>query len=98
MALEYGCVLDGQPEDHYLVIDENFAFVLRGPDEEVIGFNIDRLSALDPDLPELSEPPLFDVPTIGLEAAPAAAVIAAAQRVFPELSTVDVLLFEAALE
>src|SRR5262245_41738398 len=97
-AVEYGCVLDGPPENHYLEIDDAFAFILRGPGDEVIGFSVGELGALDLDLPELWEVPLFDVPTIGLEAAPAGAVITAAQHVFPDLSTADVLLFEAAVE
>lgn len=98
LALEFGCVVDGQPKDHYIELDRAFAFIRRGPGEEVIGFSVSSLSGFDPDHPALWEPPLFDVPAVGLDAVPAGAVVAAARRVFPQLSTGDVILFEAAID
>jgi tetratricopeptide (TPR) repeat protein len=98
VALEFGCVLDGQPEDHYIKLSDALSFIRRSPGGEVIGFSISGLSRLDTEHPVLWEPPLLDLPELGLDAAPPGAVLAAARRAFPDLSTADVILFEAAVE
>lgn len=98
IALEFGCVLDGQPEDHYIELSDALSFIRRSPREEVIGFSISGVSGLDTEQPVLWEPPLFDLPELGLDVAPPGAVLAAARRSFPGLSTGDVILFEAAVD
>ena len=97
VALAFGSVLDGQPEDHFIEIDQAFSFIRRGPEEEVIGFSLGGLSDFDPEHTALWEPPFFDVPMLGLDRVPAGAVVVAARRVFPGVSTGDVVLFQAAV-
>ena len=97
VALEVGSVLDGQPQDHFIEIDQAFSFIRRGPEEEVIGFSLGGLSDFDPEHAALWESPFFDAPVLGLDCVPAGAIVVAARRVFPGVSTGDVVLFQAAV-
>ena len=48
VALEFGRVLDGQPDDHFLPVDDNAAFVLDGSGGDVVGVWVDDLRDYDP--------------------------------------------------
>jgi len=51
VALEFGRVLDGQPDDHFLPVDNNVAFVLDGSGGDVVGVWVDDLRDYDPAAP-----------------------------------------------
>lgn len=99
IALEFGRVLDGQPEDRISPVSSSFAFVLDAPAGEVIGFAVGQLTAFDPeDHPVLwEEPLLFDAPLFGLRDVPAGAIVLAAKAHLLLESTTNRLLFDAAM-
>jgi hypothetical protein len=37
IAVEFGRVVDGQPEDHFRRVGEHFAYCLDGPDGDIVG-------------------------------------------------------------
>ncbi len=36
IAVEFGWVVDGQPDDHFRPVGENFAYCLDGPDGDIV--------------------------------------------------------------
>ena len=98
IAVEFGRVVDGQPEDHFQPVGEDFAYCLDGPGGEAIGFAVDDLSSFDAEAwPELWQTPHFDAPLFGLRNAPAGAVTLAAQARLAEEPTTNRLLFNLAI-
>ena len=94
IALEFGRVVDGQPDDHIRRVGEDFAYVLEGPRGEVVGFGLGGLTDFHVDaLPELWAEPPFDAPLLGLRDVPAAAIVLAAQARLSRESTMNRLLF-----
>ncbi len=99
IALEFSRVLDGQPDDHYLPVGEDFAFCLDEPGGEIVGFTIPELTSFDPEpLPELWSERHFDAPLFGLRDVPAGAVTLAAQARLMDESTTNRLIFDAAID
>ena len=98
IAVEFGRVVDNQPDDHFRPIGD-FAYCLDGPEGEVVGFGLGGLTKFDVEAsPELWEGPRFDVPLFGLRDVPAAAVVLAAQAKLANQSTTNRLFFALAIE
>jgi tetratricopeptide (TPR) repeat protein len=94
IALEFGRVVDGQPEDHLRRVGEDFAYVLDVPGGEVLGFGVGDLTSFDVEAePELWKGPHFDAPLFGLRDVPAAAVVLAAQARLRHESTTNRAIF-----
>ena len=97
IALEYGRVVDGQPDDHLIRIGDDFAYVLDGPDGRIVGFGVGDLTSFDVDaLPELWEGTLFDAPLFGLRDVPAAGIVLAAQARLRNEPTTNRMIFSLA--
>ena len=99
-ALRFGAAIDGQLPDETDMPAEDFYVYRRGRGGRVIGFGVDELYAFD--LPEPERPLLpgfhFDAPTLGLGAATAEQMIAAARPMLDGYSTPDVVFFDLAVE
>ena len=94
IAVEFGRVVDGQPEDHFRRVGEHFAYCLDGPDGDIVGFGVGDLTSFDVEtVPELWGRPHFDAPLFGLRDLPAAAVVLAAQAQLREEPTTNRMLF-----
>ena len=94
IAVEFGWVVDGQPDDHFRPVGENFAYCLDGPDGDIVGFGVGDLTSFDVEtVPELWGRPHFDAPLFGLRDLPAAAVVLAAQAQLREEPTTNRMLF-----
>ena len=98
VAVEFGRVVDGQPDDHLIEIGEDFAYVLDRPAGRIVGFGVNDLTSFDVDaLPELWEGAHFDAPLFGLRNVPAAAIVLAAQARLRNEPTTNRVLFSLAL-
>lgn len=101
IALEFGRVDEGQPEDHWVSVSEDFGFLCDAPQRRPVGFKILRFSQFDLDDPDVSaiwETPLFTAPTLGLARASAGEVATVARATFGPEPTVNREYFNEALE
>jgi tetratricopeptide (TPR) repeat protein len=100
VAVEFGAVIDGKPDDEMLCECAEFGYYLDEPGGTVIGFWVDDLSGFDPEGLEGSiwDGPQFAVPVLGLEGACAGEIVLAAKATFAGLTTVDNVFFEYAVE
>jgi tetratricopeptide (TPR) repeat protein len=99
LAVEFGSVIDGKPDDETIACGEAFGFFLDTPNGRLIGFWLDGLSDCDPNGlagPVWSEP-RFDAPVLGLRQSLAGEIILSAQAYIGGASTADNLLFHAAV-
>jgi hypothetical protein len=96
VAVEFGAVIDGKPEEETIDQGEGCGFFLDEPGGTVVGFWADKVSRLDPN--ELAGPiwegPRFDVPVLGLRQASAGEIILSAQATFAGVTTVDNVFFD----
>jgi hypothetical protein len=107
IALEYGRVDEGSPEDAWDVVGEPTAGgdgpavgFLRDAGRDV-GFKVVNASRLDVDAPAVRaiwRPPFFDVPMLGLTAATAGEIILAARALFGDRASISHDLFTRAAE
>ncbi|MFY9487478.1 MAG: hypothetical protein WAP35_02115 [Solirubrobacterales bacterium] len=101
IALEFGRVDEGQPEDHWIGVTDTFGYLCDSPQGSPIGFKILDFSALDLDDPALVGawgPPYFDAPTLGLTDCSAAEIAFTARTMLGSTPTVNRLYFNEALE
>ncbi len=97
IAVEFGRVVDGQPDDHLRHVGDDFAYVLDGTDGEIVGFGLGGLTAFDVDAhAELWQGPHFDAPLFGLRDVPAAVIVLAAQARLTRESTTNRVIFRLA--
>lgn len=83
IALEYGRVDDGAPEDSWTPESEHFAWF--SADGAVVGFvvlGLSRFDVDDPDVDAIWSEPRFDAPFLGLGGAPAGEIILAARAAY----------------
>jgi tetratricopeptide (TPR) repeat protein len=100
VALEFGRVDDGQPDDCWVGISPQVGLLHDEPGGRVVGFKIQEYSAYDANHPDhaiLWERPRFAVPALGLSSAPPNEIVAAARDLFGEHETVNRTLFQAAM-
>lgn len=98
IALAFGRVLDGQPDDHRVAAGEDAAWILDGPGGDIVGFAVQRLNDFDADgVDELWSGPRFAAPTLGLADASAGELIVASQARFARSSTLNRHFFDAAI-
>lgn len=98
IALAFGRVLDGQPDDHRADAGEDAAWILDRPGGEVIGFAVQQLSEFDADAANaLWTGPRFAAPTLGLAEASAGEIVIASQARFARFSTLNRRFFDAAI-
>jgi tetratricopeptide (TPR) repeat protein len=99
LAVEFGAVIDGKPDDEMLYDRGDFGFYLDQPSGKVIGFWVDHLSRFDPNQEEGSiwDGPRFAVPVVGIDQGSAGEVILAAKTTFTRLTTVDNVFFNYAV-
>ena len=100
IALEFGRVLDGQPDGHRVAVAEDAAWILDGPGGEIVGFAVQRLNDFDADadaVEALWNGPRFAAPTLGLADANAGAIVIASQARFARGSTMNREFFDAAI-
>ena len=100
IALEFGRVLDGQPADHFIPVDDDFVWILDGPGGAVVGFAVDELSSFDAEAVDDiwdATGPRFCASTLGLSEASAGEIVLAAQARYGERSTLNRDLFDEAL-
>lgn len=94
IAVEFGRVVDGQPDDHFRPVGQDFAYCLDGPDGEIVGFGVGSMTTFDVEtVPELWGGPHFDAPLLGLRDVPAAAAVLAAQAHLLDEPTLNRTLF-----
>lgn len=97
-AIEPGNVIDDKPEDEYLGVHEQFAYVLDRPGGRVIGFIVPDPGEFDPMECDLVwETPTFSVPVLGLESATAGEIITAALARFDDTCTANAQTFHYAV-
>ena len=81
-ALAFGTTDDGQPDECWSRVADEFAYFHLGELGPTVGFKVRRFSGFDVDRAEVSaiwDEPLFDVPVLALRSAPAGAIVRAAQ-------------------
>lgn len=107
IALEFGRVDDGQPPELFRPVNDEFTYLLDAPEGKggrIVGFKTGAFSeyfeSADPLPAEMAGPdaPRFEVPTLMLDDADAAAVIAAAQRFFGGEQSLNRDFFDRATE
>lgn len=99
IALEFGRVDEGQPEDAWRGVSEQLGYLYDG--ERCVGFKLLGLSSFDIDADENAaawDAPWFDAPTLALTAASAGEVILAARVHFGERSSINRHHFNRAID
>lgn len=91
-ALEYGRVVDGQPESHFRPVGPHVRLVLDGPEGRVVGFVVEHLRAFDDR--DITAPMTwyrarFDVPLFGLCGVAPEVVVQCALRDYAWSSTTN---------
>src|SRR3954447_8538669 len=98
IALEFGRVLDSQPQDHFVPIGDDCAYVLDEPGGYIIGFSVGDLTEFDPEEhSRLWWGPIFDAPVFGLRDVHAGAIILAAKAHLLNEPTTNRAIFSAAV-
>lgn len=98
IALEFGRVDEGQDPTAWRAVSEQFGYLSH--DGRCVGFKVLGFSAFDLDAPEheaIWRAPLFDAPTLALEAVPAGEVILAARTQFAGRPSLNRLYFQEAI-
>jgi tetratricopeptide (TPR) repeat protein len=100
VAVEFGSVIDGKPEDEVLPESDEFGFFLGEPDGAVIGFWVAGVRSFDPERVRGSiwDGPRFTVPAVGLERASAGEIVLAAKASLSGITTPDNAIFDLAVE
>ena len=101
VAVEYGRSPEGQPPDAWQLVGESAAFLHDGAGGPIVGFGVDRFSAVDLDDPGYA--PLwgtarFAAPLLGLDAASAAEIIIGARAFLHGRRTLNRRIFDAAVD
>lgn len=97
IALEFGRVLDSQPRDHFVAIDDDCAYVLDESEGDIIGFSVGNLTEFDPEEhSRLWCGPVFDAPVFGLREVYAGAIILATKAHLLNESTTNRAIFDTA--
>jgi tetratricopeptide (TPR) repeat protein len=99
IALPFGLVNDGQPEDHWRGVSEAFGYLLDRPGGCEIGFVVQDYSEFDAEDPEISEiwhGPPFAAPAVGLRDATAGEIVVAASVFLDGESTINRHFFDQA--
>lgn len=101
IALEYGTTDDGQPEENWHVLTENFAYLSTRPAEgHCLGFAVQNFNEFDPDAEDaraIWRGPRFDVPVLGLTDATAGEIIVASRLFLDGESTINRHFFDQAV-
>jgi tetratricopeptide (TPR) repeat protein len=101
VALEFGRVDDGQPNENWRGANEHFGYLHDGPGGPVVGFKVLGYSEFDADAAEVTEiwgGPRFDAPVLGLADVSAGEIVVAARALFGDGGTVNRAYFEAAMD
>lgn len=101
IALEFGRVDEGQPEDHWVGVTERFGFLCDAPNGRPVGFKILEFSRFDleaPDAASLWEAPWFTAPTLGLAKASAGEIATVARSKIGFEATINRLYFDEAID
>ena len=99
IALEFGRVDDAQPSDNWRGVSNEFGYLHDAPGGRALGFKVVEFSEFDVEAAEVEEiwgEPLFDVPLLGLSAAPAGEVMLGTRALLGGTSTTNRLYFGAA--
>jgi hypothetical protein len=99
IALEYGRVDDGQPNENWRGVTDRLGYLHDRPGGLCVGFKVIGFSDFDTERDEywgLWRPPFFDVPLLALRSATAGEVILAAQAYFGDGSSLNRGFFERA--
>lgn len=100
VALEFGRVFDGQPDDHRRPLTERFTWILDGPGGALLGFVVDEFSEFDADAPEHEAVwggIRFNAPTLGLDCACAGEILTAARATLGAQSSINRMYFDDAV-
>jgi tetratricopeptide (TPR) repeat protein len=100
IALPFGHVSDGQPDDHYRSLGDQFRWCLDGPGGTVVGFEVSRLLEFDPSASEYEsiwDDRSFDAPLLGLTDASAGEIVAAAKVEYDHEPTINRVYFNQAM-
>jgi tetratricopeptide (TPR) repeat protein len=100
IALPFGDVSDGQPEDCFRVVGDSFRWALDEPRGTPVGFEVLSLTEFDPaaqEYMELWHGPRFDAPLVALRNATAGEIVVAAKAAYGEEPTLNRLYFDRAL-
>ena len=100
IALEFGRVFDGQPDDHRRKLSEQFTWILDGPDGDVLGFVVDDFSEFDADAPEheaIWSGQTFEAPTLGLTDSCSGEILVAARATLGGQSSINRMYFDDAV-
>jgi tetratricopeptide (TPR) repeat protein len=97
IALEFGRVDDGQPEENWSGIGEDFRYLHERPGGRMVGFKVLGFSEFDPHGPEV-EPiwwdPRFDAPALGLGDASAGEIVVATRALYGTAPSINRVYFE----
>jgi tetratricopeptide (TPR) repeat protein len=101
IALEFGRVDDGQPEEQWLGVSDDFSFLRDAPDGCIVGFKVKEYSTFDvehPDVQQIWTLAQFEVPLLGLRRATAGEIILASRQLIGPHCTVNRAYFDGAIE
>ena len=101
IALEFGCVDDGVPNENWFGIHEDFAYLLDRPVEgRTLGFRVNNFSEFDADDAGrriIWGRPRFDAPVLGMVDVSAGEIVVAARAFFAGTSSINRIYFHAAV-
>jgi tetratricopeptide (TPR) repeat protein len=98
IALEFGRVDEGQPEDAWTAVSGQFGYLFDG--DRCVGFKVLNLTSFDIDSDEheaIWSGARFDAPTLALTAASAGEIVLAARTMFNGRSSLNRLYFNEAI-
>lgn len=97
IALEYGCVDDGQPPENWVGVGEDFGYLFDEPGGRALGFLVSDYTSFDAEAPDVAaiwSGARFDAPALGLTDVPAGEIVLAARALFGVGSTVNRWYFD----
>lgn len=101
IAVEFGTTDDGQPEENWHVLSEDFAYLSTAPVEgRCVGFAVQNFADFDvdgQDVQAIWRGPRFDVPVLGLTNATAGEIVVAARLFVDGESTINRHFFDLAI-
>ena len=96
IALPFGQISDGQPDDCYRVVGDSFRWALDEPGGTSVGFEVLSLTEFDPGAQEYMEPwhgPRFGAPLVALRNATAGEILVAVKAAYGDEPTLNRVYF-----
>lgn len=101
IALEFGRVDEGQPDEHWRMAGDSFGFLLDGAGGREVGFKITSFSEWDEDglgVEEVWDGPRFHVPQLGLPDSTVGEIVLAVRALYGTTDSINRQLFNRAID